>query len=235
MVMADPLAPGRGAGRDGNLVDLAYERIEELIVLMQMAPGARVVEHALVERLDIGRTPVREALLRLAADGLLVPAARRGLQVCDLDFGLQFRVLEARRALECVLVPAAARRRSPEEACEMRALVASFRALSGSARSDELLRLDGRFVRLLLRLSGNPFLARILPLYSLSRRFWLAHRDLYLRQFRDETLTEFHIRIGEAVAEGDEAAARAETEAFLTCVEAYTTYLGRELAGRERT
>lgn len=211
-------------------VDLAYEKIEDLIVMMDLAPGSRVVEAALADRLQIGRTPIREALLRLASDGLLIWLPRRGMVVRDINFSMQMKVLEARRALESVLAPAAARRRSRAEAEMVARVVQSFRDLAGSGENQSLLRLDRRFIRLLVELSRNPFLGQILPLYSLSRRFWLAHRELYLRHYRDETLTEFHIAIGEAVAEGDEQKARACVTRFLDYVEEYTIYLGKELS-----
>ncbi|WP_428925060.1 GntR family transcriptional regulator [Marinibacterium sp. SX1] len=233
--MADTILQALDADRAVNQVDLAYERIEDMIVMMEMQPGARVVESALVKQLDIGRTPIREALLRLAADGLLVATPRKGMTVRGISFSLQMKVFETRRALEMVLVPAAARRRTRDDAEILARVVQSFRELSGGDDNRELLRLDRHFIRLLIAYSGNPFLGQILPLYSLSRRFWWAHHELYQTQYRDQTLTDFHIEIGDAVVAGDETLARDRAEAFLAYVEDYTVYLGRELAGRERT
>ena len=233
--MADTILQALDADRAVNQVDLAYERIEDMIVMMEMQPGARVVESALVKQLDIGRTPIREALLRLAADGLLVATPRKGMTVRGISFSLQMKVFETRRALEMVLVPAAARRRTRDDAEILARVVQSFRELSGGDDNRELLRLDRHFIRLLIAYSGNPFLGQILPLYSLSRRFWWAHHELYQTQYRDQTLTDFHIEIGDAVVAGDETLAHDRAEAFLAYVEDYTVYLGRELAGRERT
>ena len=87
----------------------------------------------------------------------------------------------------------------------------------------------GRFVDLLLDSADNPFLASIIPLYALSRRFWLAH---YARQVRFEpgAITDFHIRIGEAVAAGEEAEAGRLADAFLDHVEAFARFVGLDLA-----
>ncbi|MAC81375.1 MAG: hypothetical protein CML66_25325 [Rhodobacteraceae bacterium] len=233
--MSELILPDLDDDRVGNQVDLAYERIEDMIVMLEMAPEARVIESALVKQLDIGRTPIREALLRLAADGLLIATPRKGMTVRGISFSLQMKVFETRRALEMVLIPAAARRRTRDQGETLRQVVQQFRDLSGRDDNRELLRLDRHFIRLLIAFSGNPFLGQILPLYSLSRRFWWAHHELYLTQYRDETLTDFHIEIGDAVASGDETLAREKAEAFLAYVEDYTVYLGRELAGRERT
>ncbi|RWR28382.1 GntR family transcriptional regulator [Sinirhodobacter populi] len=225
-----PLPEALEPEKTENQVETAYQQIEDLIVSMELEPGARVSEVSLMTRLGIGRTPIREALLRLAADQLLISQPRRGMVVRDTDFPMQMKVLETRKALEGVLVPAAARRRNREEAAIMAGVVSGFRDLIGRGENLQLLRLDRRFVSLLVDFARNPFLAQILPLYSLSRRFWLAHRELYLRRFRDETLTEFHILIGEAVAAGDERLAHDRVTEFLAYVEEYTIFLGTELS-----
>lgn len=215
-------------------VDLAYGLIEDMIVTMELSPGARIAEAALVSHLNIGRTPIREALVRLATDGLLTWLPRRGMVVPEINIQLQLKVFETRKALEMLLVPAAARRRTHDEAKEITQIAAEFRRLLGSERNLELLRLDRRFIGTLITVSRNPFLHLIEPLYSLSRRFWLAHRDIYRTRFRDETLTEFHIRIAEAVAEGNEELALRHAEDFMNYVEEYTLYLGTELSLPER-
>lgn len=218
----------------GSQVDLAYGLIEDMIVTMELSPGARIAEAALVSHLNIGRTPIREALVRLATDGLLTWLPRRGMVVPEINIQLQLKVFETRKALEMLLVPAAARRRTHDEAKEITQIAAEFRRLLGSERNLELLRLDRRFIGTLITVSRNPFLHLIEPLYSLSRRFWLAHRDIYRTRFRDETLTEFHIRIAEAVAEGNEELALRHAEDFMNYVEEYTLYLGTELSLPER-
>src|SRR5260370_5085336 len=57
---------------DGTLTDRAYRELEEMIVTLQLSPGTVLSEQALAVRLKIGRTPIREALQRLARDGLVV-------------------------------------------------------------------------------------------------------------------------------------------------------------------
>lgn len=214
---------------DQSLADLAYRRIEDLVVTMELAPGARVSEHGLAERIGVGRTPVREALQRLAGDGILVTRPRRGMLVREIDLATQLRVLEARRALESTLVRRAALRRTPAQADRLRAVAAEFRRMRDAPDPVPALRHDRGFVDLLLEAAANPFLASIIPLYALSRRFWLAH---YARQTRFEpgAITDFHIRIAEAVAAGDEAEAGALADAFLDHVEAFARFVGLDLA-----
>lgn len=222
-------APPRPLDAGESLADRAYRAIEDLVVTMELAPGARVSEPALVERLGIGRTPVREALQRLASDGILVNRPRRGMVVCEIDVHTQLRALEARRALEVAMVRAAARRRTPAQAERLSAMAAEFRRMRGQADHVPVLRHDRAFIDLLLACAANPFLAGIVPLYAISRRFWLAHHARTDR-FDPAEITTFHIRIGEAVAAGDEPEAGRQAEAFHDHIEAFARYVGLELS-----
>ena len=69
----------RSGEEDGTLTDRAYRELEELIVTLRLSPGTVLSEQALASRLKIGRTPIREALQRLARDGLVVIMPRRGM------------------------------------------------------------------------------------------------------------------------------------------------------------
>lgn len=213
---------------DQSLADRAYVEIEDLIVSMELAPGSWVSEPKLSARLEIGRTPVREALLRLASDGVLVTRPRRGMLVREIDIQTQMRVLEARRALEVPIAERAALRRSATEAEAIAEMLEGFRALQ--ERDDHLgiLRHDRVFMDLLLGATGNPFLRGVVPLYALSRRFWMAN---YPRQnrYRAADLAGHHIAIGQAVLAGDTSAARRRTETFLDFIEAFTRFAGLEL------
>ena len=85
---------------DGTLTDRAYRELEEMIVTLQLLPGTVLSEQALALRLKIGRTPIREALQRLARDGLVVIMPRRGIMVSEINLKLHLRLLEVRRELE---------------------------------------------------------------------------------------------------------------------------------------
>ena len=103
---------------DGTLTDRAYRELEEMIVTLQLAPGTVLSEQALAVRLKIGRTPIREALQRLARDGLVVIMPRRGIMVSEINLRLQLRLLEVRRELERLMASLAAERASPDERSE---------------------------------------------------------------------------------------------------------------------
>ena len=220
---------GAGDGHGESLVEIAYQRIEEMIVTMELEPGSRVAEPFLVERLGMGRTPIREALVRLSVDQLLIWLPRRGMVVREINLQTQLKVLEMRRALEMVLVPAAARRRTQDEAVQVSSIVERFRSLRGDPDHVKILVIDREFMLKFIEISRNPFLRAIVPLYALSRRFWLAF-DSRQTRFKPETITDFHIMIGTAVADGDEDAARKHTAAFLDYIEEFTRYIGTEMS-----
>lgn len=222
---------GDGLNEDASesLVEIAYQQIEEMIVTMELKPGSRVSEPFLVERLKLGRTPIREALVKLAMDQLLIWLPRRGMVVRDINLQTQLKVLEMRRALELVLVSAAARRRSHEEALAIHGIVERFRSLRGDPDHVKILALDREFISTFITVSRNPFLRAIVPLYALSRRFWLSCEAQQSR-FKPEVLTDFHMAIGTAVANGDEAEAQRQTTAFLDYIEEFTRYVGTELS-----
>ncbi|WP_118134721.1 GntR family transcriptional regulator [Oceanicella sp. SM1341] len=211
-----------------SLADQAYRLIEDMIVTMELRPGAWVSEPSLTERLEIGRTPVREALLRLASDGILVTRPRRGMVVCEIDLRTQLRVLEARRALESVIVRRAALRRSAEDVEVISGMVAEFRRMKGQPDHVPILRLDRAFMDRLLLASANPFLGAITPLYALSRRFWLANYQRQTR-FDPQEITGYHIEIADAVIAGNAEEAGRLVDAFLDHVEEFTRFVGLEL------
>ena len=78
---ADAASADREADDSETLTDRAYRLVEELIVTLALPPETILSEQSLAPRLGIGRTPIREALQRLARDGLVVILPRRGILV----------------------------------------------------------------------------------------------------------------------------------------------------------
>src|SRR5215203_4460588 len=94
--------PFEGAERilTRSVADLAYERIRGLVLSGELAPGTRLGQVELAERLGISRTPVREALRRLGGEGLVEGHSHRGFRVSDLGLDAVLRRLEVRAILE---------------------------------------------------------------------------------------------------------------------------------------
>ncbi len=114
--------------------DRAYRLLRDEIVRWELAPGAVLAEVELADRLGMSRTPVREALARLVADGLVVAVGGRGLEVASMDLGDVTALYELRQALESQAARLAARRGDPEVFAELAAAFAAVPADLG--RSD---------------------------------------------------------------------------------------------------
>lgn len=155
------------------LADQAYLALREMIVSLDLAPGAPIKEPELVARLGIGRTPVREALKRLAQERFVEVFPRRGMAVTTVDVRDLARLCEVRQALEPEAARLAAERATQADLDEFTTLLTE---LAGRRRRDEkaLIGLDRRIHAAIYRASHNPFLAETLEeYYTHALRIWM--------------------------------------------------------------
>ena len=153
-----------------SLADKAYHEIRGLIVSLELAPGALIDERELIGRLEIGRTPVREALRRLAHERLVEVYPRRGMFVTGVDVRELARLSEVRELLEPEAARLAAERATDADRDQLAALLAELEA----GRS-ELMDLDERIHRAIYRASHNRFLEETLEeYYTLALRIWVT-------------------------------------------------------------
>jgi DNA-binding GntR family transcriptional regulator len=197
----------------------AYRALERMIVMLELAPGSFLTEGALIERLELGRTPVREAIQRLAWEGLLDIRPRAGIAIAPLHAGDWVRVLDARRGVEIVLARSAARyvTRAATDRFHDAALAMQGAAVSGSVQA--FLEADKAFDEALAFAADNIFAARLAaPLQTHSRRFWFRYRaETGLAE-----AAEHHVGLIRSILTGDEdlAAADAERLMALLCAHA---------------
>ncbi|MEZ5667865.1 MAG: GntR family transcriptional regulator [Alphaproteobacteria bacterium] len=109
-----------------TLADRAFDQLQHLIVTLDLKPGEMITESQVMARLDIGRTPAREALLRARYARLVEPGPGRSHVVTRLDFDQMQQVLEVSGLLERLLVARAASARSPAEGRQFAAMAAAF-------------------------------------------------------------------------------------------------------------
>jgi DNA-binding GntR family transcriptional regulator len=209
-----------GSTASETLTDRAYTEIEELIVTLQLAPGEAVSEQMLSERLGIGRTPIREALQRLARERLVTILPRRGVVVSAIDVAAQLRLLEVRRELERLVARGAARRASDAERERFAELARQFEKAGRTGDDKTFMRIDREFNELCLAAVKNEFAAGAMGLMnSLSRRFWFHH----YRQAADMPETaRLHADIARAIAQGDEKGAAAALDRLLDNIQSFT-------------
>src|ERR1700733_10396494 len=209
--------PRAAEAEDGTLTDRAYRELEEMIVTLQLSPGTVLSEQALAVRLKIGRTPIREALQRLARDGLVVIMPRRGIMVSEINLKLQLRLLEVRRELERLMASLAAERASPDERREFAEVAEAM--LVAAARADDIafMGLDQGFNILIAIAARNECARRSMGLMNgLSRRFWYQH----YQEVADLPLAaKLHAAVAEAVSQKKVKAAATASDRLIDYIE----------------
>ncbi len=184
--------------------DVAYDAVESLIVTLQIAPGSAVVEAEIAQRTGLGRTPVREALLRMVSVGLVVQQPRRGLMVSAIDLGQHFDLLHTRRALESLIAASSARRATP---AQRKALVRCAQSMQKAAlrqRLDEYMQADHALDQVNHEASQNQSAIKaVVPLIVQCRRFWYAYQ--YEGEMDEGAAA--HLALAEGIASGVESAA----------------------------
>jgi DNA-binding GntR family transcriptional regulator len=196
-----------------SLAGQAYLMLERDIVTLRLAPGQLLTEAFLIERFGMGRTPVREAVQRLAWEGLMEIRPRAGVAVAALDPADFAKVLEARRGVELVLAKSAARYASSADDEAFAFVGSQMREAAERGDVDLFLDADKAFDTVLAGAAANPYAARLAaPLQTHSRRFWF-------RLKRPDSLAkaaERHVALIEAIMARDELVAVAAADALIS-------------------
>lgn len=190
----------------------AYRALERMIVTLELAPSEVTTEGFLIERLGLGRTPVREAIQRLAWEGLVEVRPRSGLAIAPLHAGDWRLVIEARTGVEGVLARSAAKRLAPAAAGLLREAAAAMTAAADAGDVIDFLVADKQLDEVIAGTAGNDFAARVAaPLQTHSRRFWFRYQS-------GGALSEsaqHHVGLIEAILAGDERQAGREAERLM--------------------
>jgi DNA-binding GntR family transcriptional regulator len=189
-----------------SLSDQAYYRIRELIVTLELAPGSPVSERELMERLGLGRTPIREALQALARERLVEVYPRRGMFVSRVDVRDLAGLSEVRLTLEPRAARLAAERATEADRARLTVLLKELEHVRDKPDERALIDLDQRIHRHIYDCTHNPFLAATLnEYYVLTLRIWFLALD---RVTRLEDAVREHRELLRAIRAGN--AERAE-------------------------
>jgi DNA-binding GntR family transcriptional regulator len=161
-------------GNGGLIADRAYEELRYRIVTLSLGPGSPLREDALMAELQLGRTPLREAVKRLALEGLVEVRPRSGTFVTAIEAKDIVHIAEVRAELEAQAARLAARRMDDSRRAIAGELDAALRAIEGThGAADAYMRLDERVHRFVWETAGNPYLVDALErLWALSLRIW---------------------------------------------------------------
>ncbi|HDQ73730.1 MAG TPA: GntR family transcriptional regulator [Chloroflexi bacterium] len=155
-----------------RLSEQAYHLIKKKIITLELPPSQVIDEQKLMSELELGRTPIREALLQLAKEDLVTIVPRRGMFVADISITDLQKVFEVRVVLEGFCARLAAKRATEKQIAKLEALLDRLEGISGDDVA-ALMESDNRFHELLYQAADNEFLNKMLNrLYAPSLRLW---------------------------------------------------------------
>ena len=198
----------------------AYRLLEEQIVTMVLPPGAMLSETELATQLELGRTPVREALQKLAAENLVEIMPRRGIRVTEINVKQQLRLIEVRRELELLQAQLACKRASQVQLNRFQEIAVKMMQAAESEDYLMFVRLDRDMNELTAEAADNVFAENMLrQLHGLSRRFWHLHfqaaGDL-------SEVAAMHARLAKAIAERKNDAAVLAVNEHMDYIHSFT-------------
>ena len=215
----DPLQVKRNRKIE-SLTDRAYRELEEMIVILQLQPGSVLSETALAEQLGIGRTPIREALQRLAREGLVIILPRKGILVSEINPRKQLLLLAVRREVERLLARAGATRRTDKERLQFIDIADGMEQAARDNDDIKFMRFDKALNSLVMVAARNEYAERAIGLmHGLSRRFWYVH----YKEAADLPLcARLHAALARCISAGDPEGAAIACDELIDYVETFT-------------
>ena len=203
-----------------SLTEQAYQRLEQQIVTLELAPGTVLSENALAENIGIGRTPIREALHRLAREGLVVILPRRGVMVSEINVRSQLELLRVRRELERLMATLAAVRANNSEREQFFELAVGMRHSAEQHDPTGFMVLDKQLNQMIAATCRNDYARRAMGLmHGLSRRFWYMH---YMQVLDLPLCARLHAELADAIGSGDDGRAATASDRLIDYIEQFT-------------
>lgn len=210
------------------LKELVYLELKHKILTGEIVSQTRLMEIDLSEKMNVSRTPIREAIKRLADDGLVKVEPRRGAYVANISIKDMLDVFEVREDMEGFVAKLAAQRISDDEKITLREIAREYEeAIEKADDKETIIELDEKFHNFIVRCCGNETLSELVKyVQELSLRF----RYLYYNDFSlYESTAEQHNRIMEAINAGEEEVARDEADAHVRALKEFVFDLGKKM------
>ena len=182
-------------------VERAYDELKRLIITLTLAPGEHIDERELMATLGIGRTPLREAVMRLVHERLIMHAPRRGAWVSPLSITDLRQMLDARVTLETHIACRAAERVTERDIATLHEMLDLASRAVDEHNSEGVVDLDFQLHRYIARCSANSYFAAFSEqLNSAMLRYWhLSSRNVQTLP----TWGQNHHELVQAIASGD--------------------------------
>jgi DNA-binding GntR family transcriptional regulator len=211
--MPTPIPPSKR-----RAADVAYDVIETLISTLKLEPGSPIVEAELVELSQLGRTPVREALLRMVAIGLIDQQPRRGLVVSGIDLADHLDVIQTRRVLERLIAACAARRATAAQREEILRRAERMVQAAQGGQLEDYMQADHELDQINHQASQNYSAVQcVLPLIVKCRRFWYA----YQHEGEIKEGARHHLSLAQGIASANEKAAMQGADQLMDYLEKF--------------
>jgi len=173
MATPNPVVIPLAANEPRSLAEKAYQRLVTKITRLECLPGSVLAEKTLIDELAIGRTPIREALQRLAIEGLVEHMPNRGMFVADITAQSVQQIYEFRSLLDGYAASLAASRADAQQIQELRHLHKQLVRATEDDDIDRYVALDRRFYEVLAAAARNAFVAEAVPrIFNLHLRLW---------------------------------------------------------------
>jgi DNA-binding GntR family transcriptional regulator len=213
-----------------NHFELAYEAIEERLVNCQLQPGRFLALQELQDMVKFGRTPVHQAVNRLAADTLINVHPRRGLQIAPIDLTRERTLLRLRRDIERFVIQLATEHSTASHRNQMLHMKRHLRENREQITIESFNVIDRRLDQLFLTAAGEPFVENTLrPLHTIFRRIgWLYHSETRAESNLLRTV-DAHLALLDAVTNRRVDAAIEASDELISFVDSMFDVLEREI------
>jgi DNA-binding GntR family transcriptional regulator len=202
--IAEPVeTEGREDKHYGSRSEYVYQMMRKSIEAGELKPGDRVMENEIAERLEVSRTPVRDALRRLESDGMMVIEPRVGLKVASLSRNSILELYLMRELLEGTAAGLCALHATELELMELEDLVRKEKTLKGDYEG--LARHNRRFHEAIYHGAHNRYLEK--SLNAVNDSMWLLGRSQMYRPERADEAYEQHRQLLEAILSRDNVTA----------------------------
>ncbi len=209
------------------LKELVYLELKHKILTGEIQSETRLMEISLAETMNVSRTPIREAISRLADEGLVQVEPRRGAYVSKISIKNMLDIFETREDLEGFTAYLATKRSTDKQKLELRRIAERYAEATERQDKELVIELDEAFHNYIVGCCNNDTLAEMIKyIQDLSLRF----RYLYYDDFSLYPGTaEQHTKIMEAISAGDADLARKEGEEHIRILKNFIFELGKKL------
>lgn len=192
-----------GHGERPNLTEKVYEQLTELLIRGELRPGDVITERRMAERLNASRTPIREALGRLEAEGLVYKQPSRGVTVSPFSTEAFVDILNVRQLLEAEAARLAAGKIAKERLDEIRAEIGRVSRIEHPSLS-EVWQIDDLLHGAIADAAGNPLMASMIRDLRRRTHVFNAYRSMGSHRFAAEE----DAKLLDALESGDRERAR---------------------------